>query len=99
MPKISKRQKTIKEIDQILFLLIVFDAEENEEQIQELIEDTVKVNQWIVACLILHNMVLKFNDDWEEEIAEEEENIEETEDLVEENGEALRERIKRNVLE
>ena len=38
MPKISKRLKTVEEIDQLLFLLIIFDAEETEEQIQELME-------------------------------------------------------------
>ena len=38
MPKISTRQKTIKEIDHLLFLLFVFDYEGNEEEIQELLE-------------------------------------------------------------
>ena len=62
-------------------------------------EDTVKVNQWIVACLILHNMVLKFNDNWEEEISVDDESVNESEETVEENGIDLRERIKRTILE
>lgn len=58
-------------------------------------EDTEKVNKWIVAYLILHNMVTKFNDDWEDTSLENEtETDEENERLVEESGAELRKKIK-----
>ena len=34
----SLSQKTIPEIDQLLFLLFIYDAEENKEQIDDLLE-------------------------------------------------------------
>ena len=61
-------------------------------------EDTGKVNRWIVVCLILHNMVTGFNDDWEEEIVEDEENDGDGEGLIEESGAELRERMKEILL-
>jgi hypothetical protein len=30
-------------------------------------EDTVKVNEWIIACIVLHNIAILFRDDCEEE--------------------------------
>ena len=61
-------------------------------------EDTLKVNKWIVAVLVLHNMVLKFNDNWEEEIIENDEDLNEEFEFVEETGRELRERIKEMIL-
>jgi hypothetical protein len=64
-------------------------------------EDTEKVNKWIVTCLVLHNMVVKFNDNWEDTSLENEtetETDEENEGSTEESGTELRERIKSAVL-
>jgi hypothetical protein len=55
-------------------------------------KDTEKANGWILACLILHNMVTRFNDDWSDE-AEIDSDISEDEAL-EESGIEFRERIR-----
>lgn len=60
-------------------------------------EDVAKVNRWIMTCLVLHNMVTGFNDDWEEEISQEEPDLPE-EDLIEENGNEFRERIRESLV-
>jgi hypothetical protein len=36
-------------------------------------EDLIKVNEWIVVCIILHNILLKLKDVWNEEYINEEE--------------------------
>ena len=35
-------------------------------------EDFQRINEWITVCLILHNILLRFNDTWDEEDEEEE---------------------------
>ncbi len=62
--------------------------------------DTKKANDWIVACLILHNMVMSFKDNWEENLEDEEfEDDDNAEEEIEtETGTDLRERIKEIIL-
>ena len=62
-------------------------------------EDTVKVNRFIRSILVLHNMVISYNDEWRHEILEDEnqENDVEEED-IEETGVLLRERIREVVI-
>lgn len=36
-------------------------------------KDFLKFNHWILACLVLHNMLLRYNDGWDEEYREDEE--------------------------
>ncbi len=38
MPKVSSLKRTLADINQLLFLLIVYDSDENQEQINELLE-------------------------------------------------------------
>ena len=33
-------------------------------------EDVIHINDWIVACLILHNILKSFDDSWEDEEVE-----------------------------
>lgn len=62
-------------------------------------EDVEKVNKWIVACLILHNMVTGFNDDWEDNFQENDtESDSEESETYEETGTELRERIQEILL-
>ena len=64
-------------------------------------EDAKKVNDWIVACLILHNMVMTFNDNWEESLNEDQDfeaNNDNTEEVGTESGTDLRERMKEIIL-
>lgn len=66
-------------------------------------EDIERVNQWIVAILVLHNMVMKYKDNWNDEVLEDEPGYE----LVEENqvnheaatGRELREMLKESMLQ
>lgn len=37
-------------------------------------EDLLKFCNWVVACLVLHNMLLRYNDGWDEEFVEEDVN-------------------------
>jgi hypothetical protein len=37
------------------------------------IEDFKSINNWICVCLVLHNILVRFNDSWEEEAEAEEE--------------------------
>ena len=30
------------------------------------LDDFVRVNEWIVVCIILHNILLNFKDDWDD---------------------------------
>jgi len=41
------------------------------------LEDFVRVNEWIVVCIILYNILLSFKDEWTEDDIEEEEAVEE----------------------
>ncbi len=34
-------------------------------QVKEL-DDLVRINEWILACLVLHNIVQSLNDEWDE---------------------------------
>jgi hypothetical protein len=62
-------------------------------------EDIERVNRWIVAVLILHNMVMKFNDNWEGEMIDEElEQDQEVEENLNETGTQMRERLKEVLL-
>ena len=63
--------------------------------------DIERVNQWIVAILILHNMVLKYKDNWDDEVLEDEcENYHQEHQLIHEarNGRELREFLKEKLL-
>ena len=55
-------------------------------------EDTKKANNWIICCLILHNIVSGFNDEWVDEFVDESDMSEVEE--IEENGIQFRERIR-----
>jgi len=61
-------------------------------------EDTEKVNKWIVCCIILHNIVTGFNDNWSDEVIEGDEEYTEEEELNE-NGNEFRERIRESLFE
>jgi putative aminopeptidase FrvX len=58
-------------------------------------KDTEKVNGWILSCLILHNMVTQFNDDWSDEM-ESDIDVSQDEEL-EEDGIEFRERIRESL--
>ncbi len=36
------------------------------------LKDIKRFNEWILVCLILHNILIRFNDDWDEEVDEDE---------------------------
>ena len=38
----------------------------------EAIEAFEEVNEWILACLVLHNLLIDLNDDWEDDELEDE---------------------------
>jgi hypothetical protein len=38
------------------------------------LDDFVRVNEWIVVCIILHNILLSFKDEWDDYDLEEEDN-------------------------
>ena len=38
----------------------------------EAIEAFEEVNEWILACLVLHNLLIDLNDDWEDNELKEE---------------------------
>lgn len=62
-------------------------------------EDVERVNRWIVCVLILHNMVMKFKDNWDEEVIEDELDSDlELEEPQNETGTQLRERLKELLL-
>jgi hypothetical protein len=56
-------------------------------------EDVERANRWIVAILVLHNIVMKFKDNWEEEIEEDETDIYAGEE-INTTGRELRERVR-----
>jgi hypothetical protein len=56
-------------------------------------EDVERANRWIVAILVLHNIVMKFKDNWEEEIEEDETDIYAGEE-INTTGIELRERVR-----
>ena len=63
--------------------------------------DFERVNDWITVCLILHNLLIDFNDEWEED--EDEDDTDDNEEAEEEivndmNGESLRLRVQENAL-
>ena len=58
-------------------------------------EDTKKANNWIICCLILHNIVTGFNDGWVDEFVDESDMSENEE--IDENGIEFRERIRESL--
>lgn len=61
-------------------------------------QDIERVNKWIVAILILHNMVMKFKDNWDEEIFEDVDNVVDIQAImVDETGTELRERLREQI--
>jgi hypothetical protein len=59
-------------------------------------EDTEKVNKWIVCCLVLHNIVTGFNDNWSDEVIDEDLEFDEEQE-IEEDGNEFRERIRESL--
>ena len=59
-------------------------------QVKQL-DDFVRVNEWIVVCIILYNILLSFKDEWSEDDIEEEEEEEADEEAENEfNGSTVR---------
>ena len=59
-------------------------------------QDTENVNKWIVCCLILHNIVTGFNDNWTVEVVDADFEFAE-EEQIEEDGNEFRERIRESL--
>jgi hypothetical protein len=67
------------------------------------VEDFEKCNQWILVCLILHNLLIEFNEDewiYEEETQEAVEDYEANLIILENHatGKILREKIQENLV-
>jgi len=63
------------------------------------LDDFVRINEWIVVCIILYNILHSFNDEWEEDIDEEDEEDEATRPNADTTqGDNLRASVQLNLL-
>lgn len=61
--------------------------------------DFVKINRWILATFILHNLVLFCNDQWEEDSEDSDERDGTVQGPITQSGEDLRDKVKKIILE
>jgi len=62
------------------------------------LDDFVRVNEWIVVCIILHNILLSFKDEWDDYDLEEEDNDTNGVIIDTNGGENLREAVQLKLL-
>jgi len=64
------------------------------------LDDFVRVNDWIVVCIILHNILLSFKDDWDDYTIDDEDDDDDTAYVVVDatEGDNLRELVQLNLL-
>ena len=65
------------------------------------LDDFVRVNEWIVVCIILYNILLSFKDEWDDDGIEvdEDEGMNGTDTIIDtHNGDVLRATVQNNLL-
>jgi len=62
------------------------------------LDDFVRVNEWIVVCIIFHNILLSFKDEWDDYDLEEEDNDTNGVIIDTNGGENLREAVQLKLL-